>query len=1174
MAMEYSDNDAAMSRDEARVCEALLRFEEDLTADPTCAPPHPPDGLSANLLAHWNRACAGILQLHRAFGVSAQSAQWQPRMVSSESDEFSTGNQSRDSERTIRLSELLRQENRGKLAVLEETHKATVLNDEIESLANFGRFQNLQLLGTGAIGMVYAAFDPQCCRTVALKIPRAATLGSDDLRRRFIREAEAAGRLCHPGIVSVYEIGEVARRVYIVAEYCPGPTLSAWLAQRTTPVSPRDAAALVLELADAVQHAHGRGVLHRDIKPTNVLLERQTINAEEVVEEPRSSDWRPKLTDFGLAKILENREGDTLAGVILGTPEYMSPEQAQGRIGDLDATTDVYALGGLLYRILASRPPFEGATPAAILHRVVYDTPRSLRRARSDIPRDLEAICLKCLAKLPEERYLTAHELALDLRRFLRGTATEARPLRPWEHLASWARRRPAAAALACTLVISVLLLSALMGIYHQRLSAAYRREMPTRHDLQQEMNANRQHLWAADFASAWEELQKDRGTALRQYFAIHGSPGEDRQRSTFAEMLLRSRFENGEHTLYQHRGAVYAAEFSPDGTFIASAGADGRIHLYERSTRKLTSLPPDAPANGKEINALAFLGDGTLLAAGGDDGFVRIWDWSKHQLLTELTPELFGVTNVLDVCFSPNRKLLAVATRRGEVRFFSTTNWQELPGRRLTHPGPVNSVSFSVDSGFLVTACEDCHVRVWDLTQITVANDWASKPTHCAAVKFAHHSQLLATALQQDHTIEIWNRVDDKRIRSLIFGNRWIQSLDFSADDHWLAFSNKDGAVGLIDMERQEVANVLFTNREVWTVRLSKHNNDLLLGSDDGSVRLIEFSKLAPHHYTRSFPAPLADVCFPSQSDRIVTRRKDGTVQVWDSAMTEVLGDLHTQAVIESEDVFALQPGTAVVAVARDDECRLADLTTGRELRRLEPAAGRIMSIAFDPQGKRIVGGHDGGEIRAWDVESGKLLRRLETPQKSIYAMAFTEDGQRLITAGANRLCLRDATTLERIGEPIVLVGESKRLSVQPGGSLVAANDSDVLLLWDLGSNTVRRFPAHDSEITTIAFGPSGRNLITGGTDGTLWLWDVKTMRKIARLVRDAVQVTNAAFSRDGRVLAACVLNEDSQAEVRIWNVTDPAESPESPPDLPTERLQVQSNVSPIKKQAARTNP
>jgi tetratricopeptide (TPR) repeat protein len=333
----------------------------------------------------------------------------------------------------------------------------------------FGRFEVRRELGRGAFGVVYLAYDPRLRRDVALKLPRAEAFMTPELRARFRQEAQAAAGLDHPNIVPVYDAGEEGPGCFIASAYCPSVTLAAWLRERTTPVAPRVAADLVATLADAVEHAHQRGVLHRDLKPSNVLLER---SADHV---PADDAGRlvPRITDFGLAKLMDmdtaSPEAATLSGAILGTPSYMAPEQA-GSQAAVGRAADVYGLGAILYEVLTGRPPFQGDSTLETLLLVRTQDPLPPSRLRPRLPRDLETICLKCLHKQPASRYVSAAALADDLRRFLAAEPIVARPTPAWERAAKWVRRRPAIAALLATTAFAVIALGAVIGLANIRL--------------------------------------------------------------------------------------------------------------------------------------------------------------------------------------------------------------------------------------------------------------------------------------------------------------------------------------------------------------------------------------------------------------------------------------------------------------------------------------------------------------------------------------------------------------------------------------------------------------------------------------------------------------------------------------------------------------------------------
>src|SRR5262245_27033815 len=315
-------------------------------------------------------------------------------------------------------------------------------------LTQLGRYDIVKSLGAGSFGIVYLAEGRRLHRRVAIKVARASVLTDPALRGRFFREAEALARLEHPYILPVYEADEIEGLCFLVLAYCDGKSLDEWLGEQDRPLDPRLAARLVLPLAEAAEHAHSRGILHRDIKPGNVLL--PTADA------PHGLPFSPKLTDFGLAKVLEDKTDQTLAGVVLGTADYMAPEQAAGHLERFGPATDVYSLGAVLYQLLSGRVPIEGNSTIDTLRRLLIDEPAELQCLVSGVPDDLAAIVCRCLQKSPSQRYATAGELGDDLDRFLAGRPTKARPLTLRERTSRWLLRHKAVASFVALATIAL----------------------------------------------------------------------------------------------------------------------------------------------------------------------------------------------------------------------------------------------------------------------------------------------------------------------------------------------------------------------------------------------------------------------------------------------------------------------------------------------------------------------------------------------------------------------------------------------------------------------------------------------------------------------------------------------------------------------------------------------
>jgi WD40 repeat protein len=672
------------------------------------------------------------------------------------------------------------------------------------------------------MGVVYQARQAGVNRLVALKMILAGEHAGAQERARFRAEAEAVGRLQHPHIVPVYEVGEVRGQPYLVMEYVDGGSLGHRLAGM--PLPPREAAQLVEALARAVHYAHQRGIVHRDLTPANVLL---SFNRD-----PPGGALReavPKVSDFGLAKFLAGGGAQTQTGALLGTPSYVAPEQAAGRTREVGPAADVYSLGAILYECLTGRPPFRAETRLETLLQVQTAEPGAPRRLNPRIPRDLETICLKCLRKEPARRYASARALADDLRRYLDGEPIQARAVGQAERLGRWCRRNPKLAgmtALAAVLLLSVAASTSLLSL---RLDAALRgsrEELFKSYQAQARAERFRGRL-GQRFASL-EAVQKAQALARELGLAperLHGLRNEAIAALCLPDVQVAQEWDGWppgsaaldfdaalrHYARSEVGGAVSVRRvsddeeiarlpgpdseswplLSPDGRFLAVGVSDHRRPI-PATVWRLGGGPPVPVLDGaaKVGWARDFSPDGRSFALGFEDGTALVYELSGGKPLRELKPTRPGAVEMLK--FHPTDPVLAL-TRGGTAEVRDLRTGAVLA--ELTHPAVTDAIAWHPDGRTLAVGCNNSPIHLWDVHTSRCLRVLEGHTHLGIRLEFNHGGDLLASN-DWHGVLRLW---DPSTGRQLFETPAWWTTPRFSPDDRLLAADIQGSKVRLL---------------------------------------------------------------------------------------------------------------------------------------------------------------------------------------------------------------------------------------------------------------------------------------------------------------------------------------------------------------------------------------
>ena len=1025
-----------------------------------------------------------------------------------------------------------------------------------------GPYKLLQQIGEGGCGVVYRAEQQAPIRRqVALKVIK---FGMDikQVVARFEAERQALALMDHPNIARVLDAGATETgRPYFVMELVNGIKVTEYCDQNL--LTTRQRLEMCVHVCQAVQHAHQKGIIHRDLKPSNILV---TVNQGIPI---------PKVIDFGIAKLMQGPLTDptlfTAVGQFMGTPAYMSPEQA-GLTGlDVDTRSDIYSLGVLLYELLAGTTPFDTKEIASLGVDAICKTIREHEPVRpstrlamlkghalttaaqcrsSEAPTlihqlkgDLDWIVMKCLEKDRARRYETANGLAADLRRHLNNEPVVARPPSTVYKLQkTWQRYKlafAAAVAVAVTLIAGIAI-SSWQAIEASRARNSERGQRLIAQSAQREA----EH---AEKAEAQARLAAEAGKAQANYLLYVANMNLAQQawdQNNFVR--LRQLLEDTRDSPYRgfewyywqrrahldlmtlrgHIHYVTAVVFSPDGRWIATGSIDGTIKIWEKSSGgELQTLP----GHRQPITSLAFSPDGQQIASSSSDGTARVLDVASHRELLTLNG---GKDSISSVAFSPDG--LRIVTGSTDA---TAAIWEVASGKKLFmlngHSNAINSVAFSLDGQRIATGSDDATAKVWNAVNGQELQTFDGHGGSVTSAAFSPDGQRIVTG-SEDTTAKLWEVASGKELRTLEGHSDRIDSVAFSPDGQKIVTGSWDQTAKVWNAASgQELFSLCGHGDRIDSVAFSPDGQQIVTGSWDYTAKMWDATSGRELLKLMGQSGDFISMAFSPDDQRIVTGGSNGTAKVWDvkSGLELLVLKGHNDEIRS----VAFSPDSQRIVIGGSDEtAKLWEVASGRELLTLHSETGPTRSVAYSPDGQRIVtGGDNGAEV--WDATNGRKLLTFKGHSDRVLSVAFSPDGQRIVSGSWDHTAkVWDAASGR---EFFTLKGHDhviRAVAFSPDGRRIVTGSADgTAKVWDVkNGQPLLTFKGHSGEIRSVAFSPDGQRIVTGAFDKTAKVWDPTSGRELLTLKGGTNWILSVAFSSDGQRIAT----GSRESIARIW--------------------------------------